>query len=377
MEQPTMHTHMIIPQAPLVFRSGRPFGAGSRDGAHFPWPSSLAGLLRTQAMDERGWQGALSAAQQQALRALPAHGPILATRCGGRITPLLPRPADALLLAGEDGQTAYHRLAPASLPPGCGCDLPAGLQPLLLAGEQKGKPQAGPAYWPLDTLLAWRRGAALPFFPPDEPARETRSHVALARETLAADPGRLFQSEGLDYACRRKADGRGFEARDWLFLCRFAETIPARALTFGGEGRLSWLDAAPAGTLQPPPDHLAALAGARRITLSLLTPALFAAGWRPAWLEGAGELPGVAGLRLRLKAAAVERWQSISGWDLASRSARPARKAVAAGATYWCEVVGEPPAGWAERLWLWPISDRPQDRRDGFGLVVPGLWNNH
>jgi CRISPR-associated protein (Cas_Cmr3). len=63
-----MYAHMIVPQAPLVFRSGRPFGEGSRDGANFPWPSSLAGVLRSQVMDDRGWHGKLDDAQQQALR---------------------------------------------------------------------------------------------------------------------------------------------------------------------------------------------------------------------------------------------------------------------------------------------------------------------
>lgn len=376
MDAPTLYDYLIVPQAPLVFRSGRPFGEGSRDGANFPWPSSLAGLLRTQAMDDRGWHARLTVAQQDELRALNAHGPILAERSGQRITPMLPRPADALLLDDEGGGKAYHRLAPGTLPAGCGCDLPSELQPLLLAAAPKGKPQPGPAFWPLATLLAWRRGEHVDFFAPDEPASETRSHVALDRATLAADTGRFFQTEGLDFARRRKSGGRGFEARDWVFFCRFAQSLAERAVTFGGEARLSWLSAAPAGALDAPPEHLAKVAATRHITLTLVTPALFAKGWRPDWLDGAGEVPGIAGLRLRLKAAAVERWQGVSGWDLAAWGAKPARKAVAAGATYWFEVIGEPPAGWASKLWLAPISDQPQDQRDGFGLVVPGLWNH-
>lgn len=375
MDAPTMYDHLIEPQAPLVFRSGRPFGAGSRDGANFPWPSSLAGALRTQVMDDRAWHVPLTAEQREQLCALRAYGPILAARDGGRITPMLPRPADAVLLADEDGHKAYHRLAPTELPEGCSCDLPAGLQPLLLAAAPKGKPQPGPSFWPLASLLAWRRGEDLAPFASDEPASEARSHVALDRATLAADPGRLFQTEGLDFSRRRNDGGRGFGTRDWVFLCRFAQALGERALTFGGEGRLSWLSAAPPATLAAPPEHLAAVAASRQITLTLVTPALFAAGWRPAWLEGAGDVPGIAGLRLRLRAAAVERWQGISGWDLAAWGPRAARKALAAGATYWFEVVDEPPAGWASKLWLAPISDQPQDHRDGFGLVVPGLWN--
>jgi|APEBP8051072661_1049379.scaffolds.fasta_scaffold00839_11 CRISPR-associated protein (Cas_Cmr3). len=380
-----MYAHMIVPQAPLVFRSGRPFGEGSRDGANFPWPSSLAGVLRSQVMDDRGWHGKLDDAQQQALRDLAAHGPILAERCRDGLTPMLPKPADALLLVDDAGGKAYHRLLPGKLPAGCACDLPPGLQPLLLAGDHKGKPQAGPAFWSLARLLAWRRGEAVAAFEHDEPLRETRSHVALSRATLAADPGRLFQTEGLDFSRRRRASGRGFGDRDWVFLCRFAQVLSGRMLAFGGEGRLSRLDTAPDDALAAPPDYLTALANARHITLTLATPALFADGWRPRWLDegdaraseagASGTVPGIPGLQLVLKAAAVDRWQGISGWDLATWDAKPARKAVAAGATYWFEVVGDPPAGWAERLWLVPISDQPQDRRDGFGLVIPGFWN--
>ena len=376
MDSPKMYDHLIEPQAPLVFRSGRPFGAGSRDGAHFPWPSSVAGLLRTQVMDDRDWRPSLSAEHRDELNALGAHGPILAQRVGDRITPMLPRPADAILLASDDGGTAYHRLAPGTLPAGCGCDLPPGLRPLLLAEAPKGKPQPGPAFWPLAKLLAWRRGEAIRPFAADEPAGEARSHVALDRATLAADPGRLFQTEGLDFSRRRNDSGRAFAATDWVLLCRFASPLAPRMVTFGGEGRLSWLSPAPPATLDAPPEHLATVAASRHLTLTLVTPALFADGWRPAWLDGAGEVPGIAGLRLRLRAAAVERWQGISGWDLAEWRPKAARKTVAAGATYWFDVVGEPPAGWASRLWLAPISDQPQDRRDGFGLVVPGLWNH-
>lgn len=405
----TMYDYLIVPRAPLVFRSGRPFGVGGRDAAHFPWPSSLAGLLRTQVLDDRSeayaaahaataagdtgdtgapppWPGTVDREQQRALRALAAHGPLLAHCCAGKITPMLPRPADALLLADAHGAGAYQRLQPGALPAGCGCDLPTGLRPLLLPpGAGKGKVQPGPRFWPLSTLLAWRRGASVALPAHDEPPSETRTHVALARNTLAADPGRLFQSDGLDFSPRRRADRHGFTVEQWIFLARFAQAIAPRWVTFGGERRLSWLDTAPREVLAAPPEHLAALAGARRLTLSLATPALFAAGWRPAWLNDdlCGCPPACPDLQLRLVAAAVDGWLSVSGWDLVAAGdgagrptagAKAARKAVPAGATYWFEVIGAPPDDWAERLWLAPIADDEQDRRDGFGLVIPGLW---
>ena len=107
----------------------------------------------------------------------------------------------------------------------------------------------------------------------------------------------------------------------------------------------------------------------------LVTPALFAEGYRPAWLNEAleGEVPACPGLRVRLRAAAVERWLPVSGWDLAEHKARATRKAVAAGAIYWFELL-EAPDGFIQRLWLAPVSDKAQDRLDGFGLVLPRPW---
>jgi CRISPR-associated protein Cmr3 len=374
-----MHDYLIVPQSPLVFRSGRPFGAGSRDGANFPWPSSVAGMLRTQAMDERGWRPKLTEEQREELLALAAAGPILARREGGRVMPMLPKPADALLLLekkGDDERKRYFRLRPGALPAGCGCDLPQGLLPLVLATEHKGKPQDGPAFWPLDELLRWRVGEEVAFFEPDEPKPESRTHVAIDRESFAADSGRLFQTEGLDFSRRRRPNHRGFESTDWVYLCRFAEAPGPRMVAFGGERRQSWLDKAEGAPLAAPDEYVKSVMATRRIALTLATPALFTRGWKPAWADSGQDVPGIPGLRLRLKAAAVERWLGISGWDLHAGGAKPARKAVAAGATYWFEVEGEPPAGWAQRLWLAPLSDAPQDRMDGFGLVVPGPWNN-
>ena len=68
-----------------------------------------------------------------------------------------------------------------------------------------------------------------------------------------------------------------------------------------------------------------------------------------------------------------ERWQALSGWDLMARKPRAVRRLVPAGAVYWFEIVqGDAEA--IARLWLAPLADREQDRLDGFGLALPGLW---
>ncbi len=77
-------------------------------------------------------------------------------------------------------------------------------------------------------------------------------------------------------------------------------------------------------------------------------------------------------------AAVVGRPLAVSGWDLKGGKPKPSRRAVPAGSVYflrfpegWGE--GEVRA-WAERAWFQNLSDGEQDRRDGFGLAVLGVW---
>lgn len=378
--------YVIEPKAPLVFRSGKPFGAGSRDGANFPWPSSLAGLLRTQIMDARGLEPWNHESHQQELLSLAAAGPFPAEcDANGRVIEVwLPKPADAVLLKDEStGKQAYWRLGPGHYAQGAGSDLPDGLLPVTFAKPVKGKSQHGPAWWPLSTLLRWAQGETISLddltrrceYQPWQVAR--RTHVGIDRSTFASENGRLFQTEGLDFDTRRTQHGEhseGWETGRFTLLARGPTGINAGMVTFGGERRLSWLEPHTGDGIPEPKDWASKLTQGFALTLS--TPALFDAGWKPAWLNDQleGEVPGVSGLRVRLRAAALAPWQGVSGWDLVKQQPRAARKAVAAGATYWFELL----SGDVDRLaqlWLAPISDAEQDRRDGFGIVLPRPWN--
>ena len=111
------------------------------------------------------------------------------------------------------------------------------------------------------------------------------------------------------------------------------------------------------------------------LSLTLLTPALFTEGWYPTWLDEKleGTPPGCDGLRLKLRAAAIDRWQPHSGWDLAQQSPRAGRKLVPAGAVFWFQILQDDDNA-LNVLWLNHISDQEQDRRDGFGLALPQPW---
>ncbi|KFB76592.1 type III-B CRISPR module-associated Cmr3 family protein [Candidatus Accumulibacter cognatus] len=371
------HDYLIEALAPLVFRSGKPFGAqAGADGAAFPLPSSLAGLLRTLHADQ--YQLRFSSE----LRQIATAGPLLARRgSDGNIVPLLPKPADALYLR-QEGSIQVIRLSPGQLPPDTGCDLRPDLLPVRMSVRIDGKPAPGPQYWPFASLQSWSAGAPVAF----ETLRtqglgalpaEERTHVALDDETLSADEGRLFQTGGIDLAAPRQLGG--WQEHDLVFLARSDTRLNQTLATFGGERRISRLHPSPASHWPRPPDGLeAGIRAQGGLRLTLVTPGIFSGGHLPGWLDArtlGGSPPGCPDLVVTLKAVAVERWLPVSGWDLATQKPRAMRKAVAAGAVYWFELQNEPPPGLVETLWLQPVSDHVQDRLDGFGLALPASWN--
>lgn len=119
----------------------------------------------------------------------------------------------------------------------------------------------------------------------------------------------------------------------------------------------------------------------------LATPAIFSNGWLPAWLkckrldDGSdvleGTPPGASDdLKLRLISACVDRWKPISGWSAEAKSRGPKaiRRMVPAGSVYFFEVQPGGNSSELGKLWLRSVCDKEEDRKDGFGLAVWGIW---
>lgn len=379
----SMKTYLIEPLAPLIIRSGRPFdGQAGVDEARFPPPSTVAGALRTAHAETVGKP------LDPGLAKIRVAGP-LAVRlddAGSAVSLLVPKPADALYFRSVDRSIAQVISAsPMPLGSGEGTDGPAGLLPVQLTTPVVGKQASGPRWWSWDDLAAFRRGITTSLDQIQrhgwmQPADEIRTHVAIDRVTQAAETGRLFQTSGLAFmsASQGKTEfGQAkLPAHRVGLIGQIEGEIGDGLISLGGERRLSAIAAA-RGQLWPAmPDGLPGeMRNAKGICLTLLTPALFAAGWRPAWLnqDREGAPPGIGGLKLRLRAATLERWQPHSGWDLALRRPRAGRKLVPSGAVYWFEIVEANDDALAA-FWLVPISDHEQDRRDGFGLALIHPW---
>ncbi|MCB1658429.1 MAG: type III-B CRISPR module-associated protein Cmr3 [Pseudomonadales bacterium] len=376
-----MHNYLIEPLAPLVFRSGKPFAAASgADGSNFPLPSSSAGLLRT-----------VSADQQQipfndSLKQQACKGPLLVSyETPDKLTILVPKPADAMYFKAKDGSQKLVRLSPkafdASTEGECGSDLPQGLLPVQMEESLKGKPATGAQFWSLTDLIAWQSGKKLDITSIEKNGlknlpSEHRTHVALNDSTLASDDGRLFQTSGL--ALQAAKNNSTWDNKQLGFWLQSEQKLKQDLVTFGGEKRLSRLQ----HLASMPPDSTpntqlsAQVRHAKGLRLTLLTPAIFGKGYLPQWLNDnlEGNPPFCPQLQLKLKAVAIERWLAVSGWDLAQWKPKAMRKAVAAGAVYWFEVMGDVPDNLHQTLWLQSIADNEQDQRDGFGLILPAAW---
>ena len=393
----------ITPHDPLVARDGRPFGAGQGNrmrGLPWPLPSVVAGSFRTALVkgsgdDFSGTTPSVLLEKVSVAGVLPCVGSQL----------YLPAPQDAVVEKNPSGNglKMVHRVSPQPLDGGC--DLPEErLLPVMLSESQatdEFKPEAAPAWWPISKYVQWLTGSESDYRPTwfDEtflqhPLTTYRDHVALDSDRGAAAESLLFASANLHVGHLPRY--LGDEAVTKLpFDQRLAEvSLTARANIdhdhwrrtqvdwlhpLGGEQRLvKWRQCGQAVSgWTCPPAIESALADASRIRLILATPAIFASGWKPGWLHNGlqGEFNGI---HLKLVGVANGRWKAVSGWSLADTKDQPRgpkaiRRMVPEGSVYYftCE------PGAAANLkdhWLEPVSDAPQERRDGFGLAVWGTW---
>lgn len=380
----TEQTYLFDPKSPLVFRTGKPFDQpGDPVSLGFPLPSTLAGACRTAHGDANATD--FSSEEQVAdLRKIAVAGPLAAIIRANTIEPLFPRPVDTFYQRLPGKQLGVIRLQPRECESGELIDLPhKDLLPVFPKEEIKGKPANGVSWWKKEHFFTWLAGKIPTVCRPDElgwagPERNLRTHVALDPSSLAARDSMLFQTENMDFgACCTK---HGWNEERYGILARMAGENIAKQVRFcrlGGEGRVCSLVAKDQVWPVMPDMILQKLKTAGWIRMVLVTPAIFARGWQPGWLDDSlqGSPPGFPGVKLRLKSFACSRWQPVSGWDLQKKKPRAVRRMVPAGSVYWFQVEGGSET--LEKLWLRPVSDDEQDRLDGFGLAAIGIWERN
>lgn len=389
---------------PVIARDSRPFGAGIRmKSLDWPYPSVLAGSVRT-ALGKKH-DGNFDPGTVEALKKISVHGPLPVVSS----SVYFPAPKDILVNdSGGSGDETYAIRPATLLGDGEGCDLPnSELQPPMLSfrAAEEFKPATIAPFWSVDAMAAWlvnpdgagfsapkarkmgdmKAGQKPEGF--DLPAKESRFHSAIDPVPGTASDGMLFETVGLDLSLKCSHAMMGITARietedhSPVNVTGFAEVHP-----FGGERRLSFWkseDRPPVGW-ECPPGVADALTKAKFFRMVLATPALFSHGWLPGWIDTTtltGMPPSapennVGKVCLKLVSACVERWKPLSGFSLekGNEGPKPLRRVVPAGSVYFFRMESGN-AGDLAKCWLCPVSDNLQDRIDGFGLAIWGIWD--
>ena len=420
--------YRVTPLEPLVARDSRPIGNNAGRARSLDWltPSVLAGAVRSAL-----WRFGICSDPEKLKQVKVSGGFLIAN---GELC--FPRPQDALI-GKPDGvhqkcfqvRPKYHADRGIYVPSHSNNDEKAESSLALatrwedfrfcsadLGKESENfKPDKVAPLWPASVMQLWLSETAdLKSFctklkncgqsgvPKDE-----RVHVKIDADTGTAQKGVLFSSVGLDYVRKFKlnmgaASGEEdeddkrqpvfFDAGQLSVRVDFGElgsdSLPERFIApVGGDRHLAEFvlrnglkDIDSDESLWLFPKGISQSVNLRMI---LAAPALFKNGWLPDWIDsetGKGSLPGI-GVEVQLVSAMVGRWKPISGWSYEDNRAKPLRRMVPEGSVYFFKAQRALDENEMKALWLNSVCNTDQDkvkqeRNDGFGLALWGLWND-
>lgn len=387
-----MTTLKIVPHDMVIARDGRPFGINSGNQMYsldWIYPSVVAGALRTLVGKKMAsiHPNPFSPENLEVLKSIAIYGPFPVQE--DRV--YFPAPRDVVFYTDGEDDLRLMLLRPNRMPEGAGCNMPHGeLWPMEV--NEDIKPTSAPAFWSAEKINKWLKEDGQPFgliprqkedFGEDTGflfpfSKDTRIQVAINHETMTVQDEHLFATSGLVFPVEPEA-GLAIRVTDTpnLEIDSFVRSIETWQ-PLGGERRLSYFKVDERLDRRPSPELESALSNSRGVRMMLATPAIFEKGWLPNWINSdslEGEPPGGKGLLLKLRGASIDRWKPISGWSFERSRPKPVRRMVAAGSVYFFEVIKGNPAAYLSNLWLSPVSDLEQDRRDGFGASLWGVWN--
>lgn len=370
MNDPRVQGLVLEPLDVLFFRDGRPFGPSTRAGGALPTPQTLWGALISALLSRQGADlGALSRAMNEqpdfaaALASvapelrwfgeLEVRGPWLARRSQpDRPLQIFYSSPATLHRLKQNGDGPCIRLRPlaANRLPGWSASGPhPTARPLWARADAPTEPVKG--FLEQATMLKFLSGQ-----PVDAGGVQPVETLYQSDERtgIEIDADRLTAAESQIYGARFLSLAAGVVFYAEVVL---PENAPSDALAdlhllaWGGEGRRVRVERVPR------PTQLTKQPGQKPL-LVLTTPGLFDDGWRPKCLGDA------------VVAAAVPERLAVSGWNLARGGPKPNRFAAPAGSVYFLDSLPNP-----QDL---PdcLSDRPLDRRQGWGCYLVGAWTD-
>lgn len=322
----------IEPVDVWLFRDGRPFNAGADHRARSlfpPYPSVMQGVIRSQHLVlqdvDLGNPQAIEEAVGTATdyRGLRMRGPFVARKENGKVVHYFPVPLDTVFR--EDKK--LHPLTPRKVPAGIKTSAPT---PYLLWDDGEPEKPKGRMWLSEGALHQYLDGKPVePTLERDLFLREDRLGIGLddaTRTTAESESGvgLLYEAE---FICVKDSVGLKVEFEGLPGLNAWPEH---GVLRMGGEGHGGRYERSNSQAWPAIPDPLPT-----RFKIYFATPTYFEDGWRPTTWDRffAGEV--------KLQAAAVGRYQSIGGFDVAKGQQKAARRYVPAGSVYYFACQGE------------------------------------
>jgi len=347
--------HLFLePMDVWLFRDGKSFDAGSDHRAVSifpPYPTVIQGAVRSHHLVVKNVDLRDADAITQLVgtaedyRQLRIRGPFLAEKTSsGEIERYFPVPADVVY---ENGQV--QSLNPCHIPDGV---IASNVTPdLLILNGQSTKADIGK--WLSESHLhkCLKGEKVRPIPDRNLFVRESRFGIGLDDSTHTVEEGKLYEVEFI-----RTKPGVGLSVE----VQGYDGWPDAGIMRIGGEGRGAFFAQVNDVSWSHLPNPLPTL-----FKIYFATPTYFKEGWRPSewdrFFDGSVEL----------KAAAVNRYESVGGYDWAQNAHKPARRFVPAGSVYYFESKGR--ASLKSGLVQNAITDYGAEI--GFGQIIVEEWS--
>jgi CRISPR-associated protein Cmr3 len=190
---------------------------------------------------------------------------------------------------------------------------------------------------------------------------EKKTGIKRSRKTLSSEEGHIYRIPMI----RLERKAKLFVEIDGLSL------YPKEGLLqIGGEGKTAKIEKIENDPLMTLIDIDFKFEN-KVFKLYLATPAIFKKGWIPDWINEKTFEGSYEGIKLKLIACSIGKYELIGGWDLANNKPKPMYKAVPAGSVYYFKILDDTPAEKIKEVFhLKNISDiNPEE---GFGLSFVG-----
>lgn len=367
----------------------------------FPPPSAVIGFIRTTIGTTLGWKWTPD--QVTAARRIRCVSSWLVRESSASSEVIVPAPADAVPYRDEsDGRCKLMRLSPCS--PIGECLMPDGLLPVATTRDDKPLSGYRYWRWDdMRSWLSGAHDVYPAQIPPPLVDERVQIGISPKTQTtengkLFTVEYRDWESGNNSTSSLGESDlstERLYTRWVQFVHIDVPDTLPGysesilRNLSavghFGGERRPVAVTALTDLSLSPSSDGLIpALTSTTHVTCHLLSPGLFSSGWKPGWIGDSSNptlvtnppehLAALTGAKL--VSAIVPRHETVAGWDhdLRTRGPKATRWAAPVGSVYFLELAQPFTEQQAKDVWLASISDDEQDQFDGYGKTLWGVW---